>query len=43
MRDSETKRLVMKDLKHLYPDKMITALPDWAFLLSYLKEDKTDE
>ena len=43
MRDSETKRLVMKDLKHLYPDKMITTLPDWAFLLSYLKEDKTDE
>lgn len=43
MRDSETKRLVMKDLKHLYPDKMITALPDWTFLLSYLKEDKTDE
>lgn len=43
MRDSETKRLVMKELKHLYPDKMITALPDWAFLLSYLKEDKTDE
>ncbi len=33
----------MKDLKHLYPDKMITTLPDWAFLLSYLKEDKTDE
>ena len=30
-------------LKHLYPDKMITTLPDWAFLLSYLKEDKTDE
>lgn len=33
----------MNDLKHLYPDKMITALPNWASLLNYLKENKTDE
>ena len=43
MRDEKTKQLVMNDLKHLYPDKMITALPNWASLLNYLKENKTDE
>ena len=43
MGDEKTKQLVMNDLKHLYTDKMITALPNWASLLNYLKENKTDE
>lgn len=43
MRDQETEQEVMKELQHLYPNKMITALPNWTFLLKYLKENNTDE
>lgn len=36
-RNDETRQTIMKELKQYYPDKNITALPDYTYLLKFLR------
>ena len=41
-RNNETRQIIMKELKQYYPKQKITTLPDYAYLLPFLRSEDNE-